>query len=104
MRPATRERQWRRERQAGAPYKTVTQYSMGPIEEIGLLKMDFLGLRNLDVIEDAVAIIERSRGEKIDIEDIPLDDRQDLRDARPGRVDRRLPVRVRGDAATRSRP
>src|SRR5262245_32669700 len=55
-------------------YKTVTQYSMGPIEEIGLLKMDFLGLRNLDVIEDAVAIVERSRGEKIDIKDIPLDD------------------------------
>jgi DNA polymerase III subunit alpha len=55
-------------------YKTVTQYSMGPIEEIGLLKMDFLGLRNLDVIEDAVAIIERSRGERIDIKDTPLDD------------------------------
>ncbi len=55
-------------------YKTVTQYSMGPIEEMGLLKMDFLGLRNLDVIEDAVAIIERSRGERIDIKDIPLDD------------------------------
>jgi DNA polymerase III subunit alpha len=55
-------------------YKTVTQYSMGPIEEIGLLKMDFLGLRNLDVIEDAAAIIERSRGERIDIKDIPLDD------------------------------
>jgi DNA polymerase-3 subunit alpha len=55
-------------------YKTVTQYSMGPIEEIGLLKMDFLGLRNLDVIEDAVAIIERSRGETIDIKDVPLDD------------------------------
>ena len=43
-------------------YKIVTQYSMGPIEEIGLLKMDFLGLRNLDVIEDAVDIIKRSRG------------------------------------------
>jgi DNA polymerase III subunit alpha len=55
-------------------YKIVTQYSMGPIEEIGLLKMDFLGLRNLDVIEDAVDIIERSRGTKIDIEEIPLDD------------------------------
>ncbi|MGH2984046.1 MAG: DNA polymerase III subunit alpha, partial [Solirubrobacterales bacterium] len=55
-------------------YKTVTQYSMGPIEEIGLLKMDFLGLRNLDVIEDAVAIVERSRGERIEIKDIPLDD------------------------------
>ena len=55
-------------------YKVVTQYSMGPIEEIGLLKMDFLGLRNLDVIEDAVDIIERSRDITIDMEEIPLDD------------------------------
>src|SRR5215212_5164638 len=45
-------------------YRTVTQYAMGPIEEIGLLKMDFLGLRNLDVIEDALDIIERSAGER----------------------------------------
>ena len=43
-------------------YRTVTQFSMKPIEEIGLLKMDFLGLRNLDVIEDTLAIIERSSG------------------------------------------
>ncbi len=55
-------------------YKIVTQYSMVPVEEIGLLKMDFLGLRNLDVIEDAVAIVERSRGESIDVEELPLDD------------------------------
>jgi DNA polymerase-3 subunit alpha len=55
-------------------YKIVTQYSMGPIEEIGLLKMDFLGLRNLDVIEDAIDIIERSRGETVDMETIPIDD------------------------------
>jgi DNA polymerase-3 subunit alpha len=55
-------------------YKIVTQYSMGPIEEMGLLKMDFLGLRNLDVIEDAIDIIERSRGERIDMEKIPIDD------------------------------
>ncbi len=55
-------------------YKIVTQYSMGPIEEMGLLKMDFLGLRNLDVIEDAVDIIRRSRGVDLDIESIPLDD------------------------------
>ncbi|HET8813662.1 MAG TPA: DNA polymerase III subunit alpha [Solirubrobacterales bacterium] len=55
-------------------YKIVTQYSMGPIEEMGLLKMDFLGLRNLDVIEDAVEIIERSRGERIDVAEIPMDD------------------------------
>jgi DNA polymerase-3 subunit alpha len=56
-------------------YKIVTQYSMGPIEEIGLLKMDFLGLRNLDVIEDAIEIIRRSRGDAVDIENLPLDDR-----------------------------
>jgi DNA polymerase-3 subunit alpha len=55
-------------------YKIVTQYSMGPIEEIGLLKMDFLGLRNLDVIEDAVEIIQRSRGVELDIGEIPMDD------------------------------
>ena len=74
---------------------------MGPIEEIGLLKMDFLGLRNLDVIEDAVEIIERSRGVELDIEAIPLDDAEDLRDARPRRLDRRLPARVRRACATR---
>jgi DNA polymerase-3 subunit alpha len=55
-------------------YKIVTQYSMGPIEEIGLLKMDFLGLRNLDVIEDAVDIIRRSRGVEVDMSAIPMDD------------------------------
>jgi len=55
-------------------YKIVTQYSMNPIEEMGLLKMDFLGLRNLDVIEDAIDIIERSRGERVDMEQIPIDD------------------------------
>ena len=55
-------------------YKIVTQYSMGPIEELGLLKMDFLGLRNLDVIEDAIDIIRRSRGEEVDMEKLPIDD------------------------------
>ncbi|MGI8440543.1 MAG: DNA polymerase III subunit alpha [Thermoleophilaceae bacterium] len=58
----------------GRAYKTVTQYSMGPIEEIGLLKMDFLGLRNLDVIEAALDIIERSTGERQDMAALPLDD------------------------------
>jgi DNA polymerase III subunit alpha len=57
-------------------YKIVTQYSMGPIEEIGLLKMDFLGLRNLDVIEDAVEIVRRSRGVELDVAEIPMDDAQ----------------------------
>jgi DNA polymerase III subunit alpha len=55
-------------------FRTVTQFSMKPIEEIGLLKMDFLGLRNLDVIEDALDIIERSTGERPDMAALPLDD------------------------------
>ena len=55
-------------------YRTVTQFSMKPVEAIGLLKMDFLGLRNLDVIEDALDIIERSTGERPDMETLPLDD------------------------------
>jgi DNA polymerase-3 subunit alpha len=56
-------------------YKTVTQYSMKPVEELGLLKMDFLGLRNLDVIESALDIIERSAGERPDMANLPLDHR-----------------------------
>ena len=55
-------------------YKAVTQYSMKPVEELGLLKMDFLGLRNLDVIEAALDIIERSSGERPDMSTLPLDD------------------------------
>ena len=55
-------------------YRTVTQFSMKPIEDIGLLKMDFLGLRNLDVIEDALDIVERSAGERPDMTTLPLDD------------------------------
>ncbi len=55
-------------------FRTVTQFSMKPIEQIGLLKMDFLGLRNLDVIEDALDIIERSTGTRPDMSTLPLDD------------------------------
>jgi DNA polymerase III subunit alpha len=55
-------------------YKRVTQFSMKPVEELGLLKMDFLGLRNLDVIEDALDIIERSTGQRPDMSRLPLDD------------------------------
>ena len=64
-------------------FRTVTQFSMKPIEDIGLLKMDFLGLRNLDVIEDALDIIERSSasangeaGRRPDMTTLPLDDRR----------------------------
>ena len=63
---------------AGSPgervYKVITQYSMKPIEELGLLKMDFLGLRNLDVIEDCLEIIEQAGGERPNMAGLPLDD------------------------------
>jgi DNA polymerase III subunit alpha len=52
----------------------VTQYEMHGVEDLGLLKMDFLGLRNLDVITDTVELIRRSKGEVVDIDAIPLDD------------------------------
>ncbi len=54
-------------------FRTVTQFTMKPVEDIGLLKMDFLGLRNLDVIEDALDIIARSTGERPDMAALPLD-------------------------------
>jgi DNA polymerase-3 subunit alpha len=54
-------------------FRTVTQFSMKPVEQLGLLKMDFLGLRNLDVIEDALDIIERSTGQRPDMATLPLD-------------------------------
>ena len=52
----------------------TTQYNMTTIEELGLLKMDFLGLRTLTVIRDALRSIERRTGKKINIDNIPQDD------------------------------
>lgn len=52
----------------------VSQYSLHPIEDLGLLKMDFLGLRNLTIIENTLEAIEKIHGQKIDIENLPLDD------------------------------
>lgn len=54
----------------------VTQYSMNPLGDLGLLKMDFLGLKTLTVIKDALDLIERTTGKKIDISAIPLDDQK----------------------------
>jgi DNA polymerase III subunit alpha len=51
-----------------------TQYSMGPVENLGLLKMDFLGLSNLTIIKNALRIISRVYGQEIDINAIDLDD------------------------------
>ncbi len=52
----------------------VTQYEMHGVEELGLLKMDFLGLRNLSVIERALDLIRLSTGDEVDIDAVPLDD------------------------------
>src|ERR1700723_1927449 len=52
----------------------VTAYDMKAVEKMGLLKMDFLGLATLTVITDCVKLIEQTRGEKLDIEMVPLDD------------------------------
>jgi len=52
-----------------------TQYSMGPVEELGLLKMDFLGLSNLTTIKNALRIIKKVYNVDLDINSIPLDDK-----------------------------
>ena len=52
----------------------VTQYEMHGVEELGLLKMDFLGLRNLDVITDTLAMLKVTQGIDVDIDTVPLDD------------------------------
>ena len=61
---------WRRE-QDGA---VITQFDMGACEALGLLKMDFLGLRNLTVLDDCLANIQANRGETVVLEDLALAD------------------------------
>ena len=54
----------------------ITQYEMHAIEDLGLLKMDFLGLANLTIIQNAIKMIEQNHGVNINIDDIPLDDKK----------------------------
>ena len=53
----------------------VTQYDMHGVEDLGLLKMDFLGLRNLSIIERTVSLLEKLHDIKLDIDTLPLDDK-----------------------------
>ncbi|MBT6254467.1 DNA polymerase III subunit alpha [Candidatus Uhrbacteria bacterium] len=53
----------------------VSQYSLGPVEAAGLVKMDFLGLSNLAIIESALEIIDAVHGDKIDVDSLELDDK-----------------------------
>ena len=57
----------------------VTQYEMYSIEDLGLLKMDFLGLKNLTIIEDTLSRIYKVQGKSVNIENIPLDDKATFR-------------------------
>lgn len=52
----------------------ITQYSMKPVEELGLLKMDFLGLKNLTLLEKTITLVSQMHGVSIDLATIPLDD------------------------------
>jgi DNA polymerase-3 subunit alpha len=56
--------------------EVITQWAMADVEAAGLLKMDFLGLRNLTILARSVELIEQSRGERIDPYQFPLDDRE----------------------------
>lgn len=62
----------------GSDGSIVTQFTMTTLEELGLLKMDFLGLRNLTVIRDAVNFIEEDTGKRIDIDNIDYNDQKVL--------------------------
>ncbi len=59
----------------GPKGEKTTQYDMKCVEQVGLLKMDFLGLRTLTVIDDALKMIATDHGKTIDLETIPLDDK-----------------------------
>lgn len=54
----------------------ITQWSMNDVEDAGLLKMDFLGLRNLTILSKAVDLIEQTTGERVDPYEFPLDDKE----------------------------
>ena len=71
----------------GADGSITTQFTMTTIEELGLLKMDFLGLRTLTVLRDAVALIEKSKGVHIDLDHIDMDDKKVLASIGTGKTD-----------------
>jgi len=56
--------------------KVITQYEMHAVETAGLVKMDFLGIRNLSILGDAVALVKKLKGIEIDIERIPINDKK----------------------------
>lgn len=56
--------------------KIITQYDMHAVEAAGLIKFDFLGLRNLAILSDSVSLVDKIEGIKIEVENIPMDDKK----------------------------
>lgn len=71
----------------GSDGSVTTQFTMTTLEELGLLKMDFLGLRTLTVIQNAVRLAEKSTGQKIDIDHIDYNDKAVLDSIGTGKTD-----------------
>jgi DNA polymerase-3 subunit alpha len=60
--------------QRGQNNEVITQYAMKQVESIGLVKFDFLGLKTLTVLDQTIALIEKNRGIRLELSEIPLDD------------------------------
>ena len=71
----------------GSDGSITTQFTMTTLEELGLLKMDFLGLRTLTVIKNAIDFIEKTTGNRIDIDNIDFDDKKVLASLHTGKTD-----------------
>ncbi len=70
----------------------LTQWAMGDVEEIGLLKMDFLGLRNLTLMDRIQSMIHYETGKKLNFGDIPLHDEKTFDLFKKGRYDGGFPI------------
>lgn len=79
--------------------KIITQYDMYNIEDAGLLKFDFLGITNLSILADSIALVEKLNDVKIDIENIPVDDKKTFRLLAKGQTEGLF--QLNGDGMTR---
>ena len=77
----------------------MTQYSMDPVAKLGLLKMDFLGLTNLTILDRAVKLVEKNQGIKIDLDRLRLDDKPTFELLFLGQHHRPVPIGKRRNAA-----
>ncbi|MDP2641965.1 MAG: DNA polymerase III subunit alpha [bacterium] len=80
--------------------KVITQYDMYSIEEAGLLKFDFLGIKNLSIIAETLARVEKIEGKKVNMRDIPIDDKKTFEMLTRGETEGTF--QLNGDGMTRS--